>query len=59
MNANFEKAKNDAAELAAMAKELRETLSKPNVDVLSFEVVSRAEKISKLAKKIREETKAY
>jgi type VI protein secretion system component VasF len=59
MQLNFNKAKNDAVELAALAKELREELNKPKADALSPEVVSRAEKIEKLAKRIREETKAY
>jgi hypothetical protein len=59
MRANFEKSKSDAAELAALAKGLREDLDKPDVNVLSLEVFNRAEKIEKLAKKIREETKGY
>jgi len=59
MQLNFNKAKNDAVELATLAKELREELNKSKTDDLSPEVVSRAEKIEKLAKKIREETKAY
>lgn len=59
MRANFEKSKSDAAELAALAKALREELNKPNVNVLSLQVVNRAERIEKLAKKIREETKGY
>ena len=59
MQLNFDRAKNDAVELATLAKELREELNKPKTDALSPEVVSRAEKIEKLAKKIREETKAY
>jgi hypothetical protein len=59
MQANFAKAKSDAAELAALARELREELNKPNANDLSPAVVNRAEKIGKLARKIREETKAY
>jgi hypothetical protein len=59
MRANFEKSKSDAAELAALAKALREELNKPNVNVLSLQVVNLAERIEKLAKKIREETKGY
>jgi hypothetical protein len=59
MRANFEKSKSDAAELAALAKGLREELDKPNVSVLSLGVISRAEKIEKLAKKIRDETKGF
>jgi hypothetical protein len=57
MRANFEKSKSDATELAALAKGLREVLEKPNASVLSPEVINRADKIEKLARKIREETK--
>lgn len=59
MQVNLNKAKNDAAELAAVAKELRAELAKPNVNRQSPEVASRAERISKLARKIRDETRAY
>lgn len=57
--ANFEKSKSDAEELAALAKGLREELDKPNINALSFEVLNRAEKIEKLARKIREETRGF
>jgi hypothetical protein len=57
MRANFEKSKSDATELATLAKGLREVLEKPNASVLSPEVINRADKIEKLARKIREETK--
>jgi len=59
MRANFEKSKSDAVELAALAKGLREVLDKPNANALSLEVINRAEKIEKLARRIREETKGY
>jgi hypothetical protein len=59
VHANFEKSKTDAAELAALAKRLREELDKPDVNVLSLEVMNRIDKIEKLAKKIREETKGF
>jgi len=45
--------------MAALAKELREKLDKSNADALSLEVVNLADKIEKLAKKIRGETKGY
>ena len=57
--ANFAKAKSDTSELAVLARELREELNKPNVDVLSREVLNRTQRIGKLAKKLREETKPY
>lgn len=59
LQANFAKSKADSAELAAMAKNLLEELNKPGVDILSLEVANRADKIEKLAKKIREETKGF
>ena len=59
VRANLEMSKCDAAELAALAKGLREELDKPNVNVLSLEVMNRIDKIEKLAKKIREETKGF
>jgi hypothetical protein len=59
VHANFEKSKTDAAELASLAKGLREELDKPDVNVLSLEVMNRIDKIEKLAKKIREETKGF
>jgi hypothetical protein len=57
MNSNFEKSKRDAAELAALASQLRDELNKPNVNTLSLESMNRIERIEKLAKKIREEMK--
>jgi hypothetical protein len=59
VQANFLKSKNDAAELAFMARELCKELNQPNADVLSLGIVSRMEKIEKLAKKIRDETKGF
>jgi hypothetical protein len=55
--AKLEMSKKDATELATLAKGLRELLDKPNVDGLSRDVIDRAEKIQKLARKIREESK--
>ena len=59
IKANFEKSKKDAAELAALAKDLRQELSKPDVNLLAYEIINRADKIEKLARKIRDETKAH
>ncbi len=53
MKANFEKMKRDADELTSLAKSLQEELDKSNVNVLSLEVIEKAEKIEKLAKKIK------
>jgi hypothetical protein len=59
MKSNFEKMRNDAAQLASMANELRDELDKANVDILSVDVIHRAEKIEKLARKIQQEAKGY
>ncbi len=45
--------------MASLAKDLREELNKPNADALSLEVVNLADKIEKLARKIRGETKGF
>ena len=59
MQANFQKSKSGATELAALAKDLCKELNKPNADVLSLGIANRVEKIEKLAKKIRDETKGF
>jgi hypothetical protein len=59
MLANLKKSKSDSAELAALAKELREELDKPNANGLSLEVMNHIDRIEKLARRIREETKGY
>ena len=53
MKANYEKLKQEADELANLAKSLQDELSSSSPDVLSLKVVQNAEKIEKLAKKIR------
>jgi hypothetical protein len=57
MKSNFERMKRDADELAGLAKSLQQDLDKSNQDVLSLKVLDRAEKIEKLAKKIKTEAK--
>jgi hypothetical protein len=59
LKANFEKTKTDAAEMATLAKELRTALDKPNADAYSPQVVNLADRIEKLAKKIRGEMQGY
>ncbi len=54
---NFEKMKHDADELADLAKSLQDDLGKSNENVLSLDVVEKAEKIEKLAKKIKSSAK--
>jgi hypothetical protein len=50
---NFEKMKRDAGELADLAKALQEELNKSNENILSLDIVEKADKIEKLAKKIK------
>jgi len=53
LKANFEKMKRDAGELADLAKALQEELNKSNENVLSLNIVDKADKIEKLARKIK------
>jgi hypothetical protein len=59
LHANLVKSRKDAAELAVLARQLREGLDQPNVKTLSSDDMYRLDKIEKLAKRIREELKAY
>jgi hypothetical protein len=56
---NFEKMKSNADELVELSKSLQADLDKSNENVLSLKVVDRAEKIEKLAKKIKEIARGY
>ncbi|MGD0697867.1 MAG: hypothetical protein ABSB82_23875 [Terriglobia bacterium] len=53
LKSNFEKLKKDAADLAALAKSLQQEIDTSNENVLSLKVVDKAEKIEKLARKIK------
>ena len=57
MKFRFEKMKQHADELAELAESLQQDLDKSNENVLSLKVVEKAEKIEKLAKKIKETAK--
>jgi len=59
MKERLERSKSDAAELATLAKELCQALDQPHPDLHSTDVTSHVEKIEKLAKKIREETRGF
>jgi hypothetical protein len=54
LKSNFEKLKHDAESLAVLAKSLQEELDKSNENILSLDVVDKAEKIEKLARKIKD-----
>jgi hypothetical protein len=56
---NFTKMKRDADELADLAKSLQEDLNKSNENVFSLGVVDKADKIEKLAKKIKGTARGY
>jgi len=59
LKSNFAKMKSDADELLELSKSLQADLDKSNENVLSLRVVDRAEKIEKLAKKIKELARGY
>ncbi len=59
LKSNFEKMKRDAEELAALAKSLQETIDGSNENVLSLKIVDKAEKIERLAKRIKAAAKGY
>ncbi len=59
MKANYEKMKRDAEELASLAKSLQEDVDKSNENVLSLHIMEKAEKIEKLAKRIKSVAKGY
>jgi hypothetical protein len=53
----FEKMKKDAGELASLADSLKNDVDKSNEDILSLKIVEKAEKIEKLAKRIKDSAK--
>lgn len=54
---NFEQMKKHAERLSKMAAALQKEIAKSNEDVLSLEIVRKAARIEKLAKKIKQEAK--
>ena len=59
LKASFDKMKRDAKELSDLAKDLQEQLDKSNENVLSLGVVDKADKIEKLARKIKSTARGY
>jgi len=51
--------KRDAGELADLAKALQEELNKSNENILSLDIVDKADKIEKLAKRIKGTARGY
>lgn len=56
---NLAKMKEDADELSALAKSLQEELDKTTENVLSLQIVDKADKIEKLAKRIKNNARGY
>jgi hypothetical protein len=52
---SIEMTKSDVAELSALADQLRDEVRKMNPNVLSLDVIRKAEKVEKLARKIKGE----
>ena len=55
----FEQMKQDADELTTLAKSLQEELAKTSENILSLQVLEKAEKVEKLAKRIKSNAKGY
>jgi uncharacterized sporulation protein YeaH/YhbH (DUF444 family) len=56
---NFKNMKRDAGELLDLAKTLQEALNKSNENVLSLDIVDKAERIEKLAKRIKATARGF
>ena len=52
---NLDRTKDDAAELSALADQLRDELKNMNANVLSLDIIRKTEKVEKLARKIKSE----
>jgi hypothetical protein len=56
---NLEKMRKDAAEMASLAASIQEDLEQTTENELPLRVVSKAEKVEKLAKKIKNTAKGF
>ena len=56
---NLEKSKADAAELSALADQLRDELKDMNVNILPLDVLEKTKKLENLARKIKGEANGY
>jgi len=59
LKSDFEKMKQDAAELTTLARSLQEELEKSNEHILSMKIVEKAQKIEGLAKRISRTARSY
>lgn len=55
----FDTMKKDADKLSELATSLQKEIGKSNQNILSLDVLAKADKIEKLAKKIKENAKGY
>jgi len=59
MDYNYKKLNQHAHDLAELAKSLQTEIEKSNENVLSLEIVKKAEQAEKLARKIKNEAKGF
>ena len=59
MDYNFKKLKEHAQDLAELAKSLQAEIEKSNENVLSLEIIHKADEVEKLARKIKNEAKGF
>lgn len=59
VTSNFKKTKQDTAKLRTLVESLEKEVAKSNADVLSLHIVESANKIEKLARKIKNEARGY
>jgi hypothetical protein len=59
LKADHEKSKADAAELAALAQELKDDLEKSEYLVVDLKLVKKAEEIEKLARRIKDRMRRF
>lgn len=57
LKSKFEKMKEDAEQLSSLANSLQDELNKSSENILSLQIVEKAEKIEKLAKRIKNAAK--
>lgn len=55
----YKKMKQDATEITKLANELQKSVNSSSSQILSVKIIENAEKIQKLAKKIRDDAKGY
>ncbi|HTV56036.1 MAG TPA: hypothetical protein VMI06_14125 [Terriglobia bacterium] len=56
---NFKKTRDDVAKLSKLVRSLQQAINRSNANILSVSIVKQANRIEKLAKRIKAETKGY